>query len=81
MQELEVITSRWISVEEHLPEDGRKVMVCGYIRCILTGNSTPEISVGFFNPKKGWRAELVEVEYWTDLPHLPIKGKQEDSDA
>lgn len=61
-----------ISVEEHLPENGRQVMVCGYDTSFLSGSSGAKISIGKFNPKRGWNCSISEVEYWTELPNLPI---------
>lgn len=74
-QDLKSVTAQWINVEEHLPEDGRRVMVCGYITSSYTNQRVPEVSIGVFNPKRGWQAEIREVEYWTEMPSMPIGPK------
>jgi hypothetical protein len=70
-------TRQWIDVNEHLPEEGEEVLVCGYFRAVF-GKTCVMLAEATFSPSQGWESSLSEIHYWTEKIELPLKIIKED---
>lgn len=74
IQELEAKVPKWISVEERLPEDGQKVLVCGTRKGMQVGTFR-----GLVHPfdARGWwwkKGTRLDVTHWMPLPESLKEG-------
>lgn len=78
-EDINVLTAqpKWISVEERLPEEGEKVIVCGLKNGIQVGAFRGLIGP-MRNCKWWWKKNTVlEVTHWMPLPSMPEPPEEE----
>lgn len=79
IKQLEAQVPKWISVEERLPEERQKVMVCGLRNGMQVG-AFRGLSRSGRNRKWWWKKDtILEVTHWMPLPEPPKEGRYEDN--